>query len=137
MNLSRSSPVPDVSHIQREAAEEILKSSGFRANTVGDGDVVIRQVPEAGKKIEPGEIVQLILSQSNGTPLNGGIVVPDLHGMSLRSAINRLTAEKFDVAVVGSGVVVHQSPEANTPGKQGERVVLICEPKPLASAQLY
>ncbi len=129
--------VPDVSHIQREAAEEILKSSGFRANTVGDGDVVVRQVPEAGKKIQHGETVQLIVDQSNSASPGGGIVVPDLHGMSLRSAINRLTAEKFDVAVVGSGVVVHQSPEANTPGKQGERVILICEPKPLASAQLY
>jgi len=129
--------VPDVSHIQREAAEEILKNNGFHANTVGDGDVVIRQVPEAGKKVDRGEIVQLIVSQSNGTPLNGGVVVPDLHGMSLRRAINRLTVEKFDVAVIGSGVVVHQSPEANTPMKLGEKVILICEPRPLTSAQLY
>ncbi|MGA7159837.1 MAG: penicillin-binding transpeptidase domain-containing protein [Bacteroidota bacterium] len=129
--------VPDVSHLQRTAAEEILKSNGFRSSTVGDGDVVSRQVPEAGKEIGPGEIVQLILSQSSGTPLNGGIVVPDLYGLSLRRAINTLTAEKFDVAVVGSGVVVHQSPDSNTPAKQGERVILICEPKPLATAQLY
>jgi len=69
--------------------------------------------------------------------VNGGSVVPDLHGMSVRSAINRLTAEKFDVAVVGSGVVVHQSPEQTHRLKTGERIVLICEPKPLASAQLY
>ncbi len=129
--------VPDVSHLQREAAEQILKSNGFRANIVGDGDVVVRQVPDAGKKIDRGETVQLIVGQSNGTIPNGGSVVPDLHGMSVRSAINRLTAEKLDVAVVGSGVVVHQSPEANAPVKQGERIVLICEPKPLASAQLY
>jgi cell division protein FtsI (penicillin-binding protein 3) len=129
--------VPDVLHLQREAAEQVLKNNGFRVATAGDGNVVVRQVPEAGKKIERGETVQLIVGQSNGTMVNGGSVVPDLHGMSVRSAINRLTAEKFDVAVVGSGVVVHQSPEANTPVKQGERIVLICEPKPLASAQLY
>jgi cell division protein FtsI (penicillin-binding protein 3) len=129
--------VTDVLHLQREAAEQILKNNGFRVATAGDGNVVVRQVPEAGEKIERGETVQLIVGQSNSTMVNAGSVVPDLHGMSVRSAINRLTAEKFDVAVVGSGVVVHQSPEANTPAKQGERIVLICEPKPLASAQLY
>src|SRR5208283_4177009 len=86
-------PVPDVSHLQREAAEQILKSNGFRVTTVGDGDMVVRQVPDAGKKIDRGEMVQLIVSQSSGTMLTGGSIVPDLHGMSVRSAINRLTAE--------------------------------------------
>ncbi len=132
-----SVPVPDVSHLQREAAEQILQNGGFRVSSAGDGDIVVRQIPEGGKKIELGGTVQLIVGQSNSTMVNGGPVVPDLHGMSVRSAINRLTAEKFDVAVVGSGVVMHQSPEANTPAKQGARIVLICEPKPLATAQLY
>ena len=129
--------VPDVSHLQRAAAEQLIAASGLHTTAVGEGDAVVRQVPEAGKKISRGEIVQLVLGQTNTTVAGGGPVVPDLHGMSVRSAINRLTAEKFDVAVVGSGVVVHQSPEATTPAKQGEKIVLICEPRPLASAQLY
>ena len=129
--------VPNVSHIQREIAEGILENSGLRVSVLGDGDIVYRQIPEAGKKVFRGESVQLILNQSNAAAVNGAIAVPDLRGMSIRRAINRLTAEKLDVAVVGSGVVVHHYPGANEFAPPGTKVTLICEPKPLASAQLY
>jgi cell division protein FtsI (penicillin-binding protein 3) len=129
--------VPNVSHIQREIAEGILENSGLRVSVLGDGDIVYRQIPEAGKKVLRGESVQLILNQSNAAAVNGAIAVPDLRGMSVRRAINRLTAEKLDVAVVGSGVVVHHYPGANEFAPPGTKVTLICEPKPLASAQLY
>jgi len=129
--------VPNVSHIQREIAEGILENSGLRVSVLGDGDIVYRQIPEAGKKVLRGESVQLILNQSNATAVNGAIAVPDLRGMTVRRAINRLTAEKLDVAVVGSGVVVHHYPGANEFAPPGTKVTLICEPKPLASAQLY
>jgi cell division protein FtsI (penicillin-binding protein 3) len=129
--------VPNVSHIQREIAEGILENSGLRVSVLGDGDIVYRQIPEAGKKVLRGESVQLILNQSNAAAVNGAIAVPDLRGMSVRRAINRLTAEKLDVTVVGSGVVVHHYPGANEFALPGTKVTLICEPKPLASAQLY
>jgi cell division protein FtsI (penicillin-binding protein 3) len=129
--------VPNVSHIQREIAEEILESNGLRVSALGDGDIVHRQIPEAGTKMVRGESVQLILNQSNTADLNGAITVPDLRGMSVRRAINRLTAEKLDVAVVGSGIVIHHYPEANALAAPGTKVTLICEPKSLASVQLY
>ncbi len=129
--------VPNVSHIQREIAEGILENSGLRVSVLGDGDIVYRQIPEAGRKVLRGESVQLILNQSNAAAVNGAIAIPDLCGMSVRRAINRLTAERLDVAVVGSGVVVHHYPEANEFAPPGSKVTLICEPKPLASAQLY
>jgi cell division protein FtsI (penicillin-binding protein 3) len=129
--------VPNVSHIQRDIAEGILENSGLRVSVLGDGDIVYRQIPEAGKKVLRGESVQLILNQSNAAAVNGAIAVPDLRGMSVRRAINRLTAEKLDVAVVGSGVVVHHYPWANEFAAPGTKVTLICEPRPLASAQLY
>ena len=129
--------VPNVSHIQREIAEGILENSGLRVSVLGDGDIVYRQIPEAGKKVLRGESVQLTMNQSNAATLNGAIAVPDLRGMSVRRAINRLTAEKLDVAVVGSGVVVYHYPGANELAPPGTKVTLICEPKSLASAQLY
>ena len=104
---------------------------------LGDCDIVYRQIPEAGKKVLRGESVQLIMNQSNAAAVNGAIAIPDLCGMSVRRAINRLTAEKLDVAVVGSGIVVHHYPGANEFALPGTKVTLICEPKPLASAQLY
>jgi cell division protein FtsI (penicillin-binding protein 3) len=129
--------VPNVSHTQREIAEEILESNGLHVSALGDGDIVYRQIPEAGTKMMRGEAVQLILNQSNTADLNSAIAVPDLRGMSVRRAINRLTAEKLDVAVVGSGTVIHHYPEANVLAAPGTKVTLICEPKPIASAQLY
>jgi cell division protein FtsI (penicillin-binding protein 3) len=129
--------VPNVSHIQREIAEGILENSGLRVSVLGDGDIVYRQIPEAGNNVLRGESVQLILNQSNTAAVNGAIAIPDLRGMSVRRAINRLTAEKLDVAVVGSGVVVHHYPGANEFAPPGTKVTLICEPKPLVSAQLY
>ena len=129
--------VPNVSHIQREIAEGILENSGLRVNTLGDGDIVYRQIPEAGKKVPRGESVQLILNQASAGGVNGSIAIPDLRGMSVRRAINRLTAEKLDVAVMGSGVVVQHYPAANEFAPPGTKVTLICEPKPIVSAQLY
>ena len=136
-NNGSSVSIPNVLNIHREAAEEILTNSGFHVSTNGDGDIVLRQVPEAGTRLTKGETVQLIVHQSGADLQNNSPHVPDLRGMSLRRAINKLTAENLDAAIIGSGVVVRQVPDANAPVERGMKVTLICEPKPIASAQLY
>ncbi|HTR81535.1 MAG TPA: penicillin-binding transpeptidase domain-containing protein [Bacteroidota bacterium] len=129
--------IPNVTHIQREAAAEILESSGFRVNASGNGNIVLQQVPEAGTKLQRGETVQLIVNESTDTLGSGSLSAPNLCGMSLRRAINRLTAENFDAAVIGSGIVVRQMPAASAAVQRGAKILLICEPKPITSAQLY
>ncbi len=129
--------LPNVTHIEREAAKEILESNGFEVKTNGEGKFVEGQIPAAGTRIARGETVQLVLNEDHTTSTSDALRVPDLRGMSLRRAINRLTAEKFDVAVLGTGLVVRQVPAPSEPAQQGMKVMLICEPKPLTSAQLY
>lgn len=129
--------VPDVSHVQRDIAEEILVRNGFHVSVSGEGEMVSRQEPEAGTKVERGASVMLVINQSAAQVAPGVILIPELRGMSVRRAINRLMAEKLDAAVLGSGIVVRQHPAANSTGSAGTKVTLVCEPKPLPPAQLY
>jgi beta-lactam-binding protein with PASTA domain len=65
------------------------------------------------------------------------MIVPDLRGMSLRRAINRLVVDDFDVQVRGSGVVVEQVPAAGRKVQAGATIHLVCEPRTPVSAVLY
>lgn len=128
--------VPDVRTLQLHIAEKILDGLDLKTQTFGTGDVVVRQAPEAGKKAEKGDVITLALN-SEQTVEGDRVVVPNLHGMSIRRAINRLVIDEFEADVVGSGVVVQQTPTAGTHAKPGARVRIVCEPRPYTAATLY
>jgi cell division protein FtsI/penicillin-binding protein 2 len=128
--------VPDVRSLQLTIAQKILQGFGLKTRTFGGGNVVVKQSPEPGKLIEQGDVVILALSDQHGAP-NVGITVPDVRGMSIRRAINRLMIDELDAEIVGSGVVVQQSPAAGTTMRPGGRVRLVCEPRTLQQVALY
>ena len=64
-------------------------------------------------------------------------MVPRLDGLTARRAVNQLKAIGLDVAVLGSGVVAGQSPNAGQQVKAGTRVTVRCAPRSLASVNLY
>lgn len=129
--------VPDISGENIDDAVNTLQQSGLAAKVIGNGDEVIRQYPPAGKKVERGSIVQLMMSESDRAVASGTLRVPDVRGMSIRRAVNKLASEQMGVAIVGSGVVMNQFPSPGTAMKEGSKVTLMCEPKPILSAQLY
>ncbi len=129
--------VPDVRTLQIGIASKILEGQGLKAQGIGTGDIVVRQVPEAGKRLEAGDVVQLVLNSTEADEKSGKVVVPDLRGMSLRRAINRLVVDDFDLSVRGSGVVVEQIPAAGRKVQAGVTIHLVCEPRTLVSAVLY
>jgi cell division protein FtsI (penicillin-binding protein 3) len=129
--------VPDVRTLQVNIASKILEGQGLKGQVIGTGDIVVRQVPEPGKRLEDGDAVQLLLNGTEADEKSGTVAVPNLHGMSLRRAINRLVAGDFDVNVRGSGVVVEQVPAAGRKVQAGTTVHLVCEPRTLVSAVLY
>jgi cell division protein FtsI/penicillin-binding protein 2 len=129
--------VPDVSDYSIEEATSILQRSGLAAKTIGNGTVVVRQYPQADKKIERGSIVQLMTNESGEILTGNTLSVPDVRGISIRRAVNKLAADQYGVAIVGSGIVVNQFPSAGTPLKTGSKVTIMCEPKQIVSAQLY
>ncbi len=129
--------VPDVRTLQAVIANRLLESRGLKTQTIGTGDIVVRQVPEPGKRVERDDVVQLVLNDTGVEEANGALIVPDVRGMSLRRAINRLVVEDFDIKVRGSGVVVEQIPAAGQKTQAGATIRLVCEPKTIVSAVLY
>ncbi len=136
--------MPDVCNSELDIAEERIEKLGLKYKVVGSGEIVRAQFPDAGKKIEQGDIIQFIMNENvsqnsanENVGANIGVGIPNVCGMSLRRAINKLTNEKFDIAVVGSGVVMRQFPEAGIAANRGSKITLLCEPKQLTTAQLY
>ena len=127
--------VPDVIAMDGAIATEILESRGFDVEA-GEG-VVLGQSPRPGTKVEPGQRIRLTTSLPGAAAHEGFTVVPDLRGLSIRRALNRLTAVRLGAAVTGSGLVAAQSPRAGERIKSGSRVALRCAPRPvlLASGQ--
>jgi cell division protein FtsI (penicillin-binding protein 3) len=129
--------VPDVRNVRKTIAEKILEGHGLKVEVFGEGDVVVRQSPEAGQRVEPGDAVKIMLMGQPKSDTNGMITVPDLRGMSVRRAVNRLVVDDLEARVEGSGVVVQQWPAPGTQVATGSTVRLLCEPRPILSTVLY
>lgn len=129
--------VPDVAGTSIEHADMILKQSGLASKVIGSGEDVLRQYPPAGKKVERGTIVQLMMNETEHTITSGPLTVPDVRGMSIRRAVNKLASEQLGVSIVGAGIVTNQFPSPGTAMKQNAKVTILCEPKAITSAQLY
>jgi cell division protein FtsI (penicillin-binding protein 3) len=129
--------VPDVRTLELTIAAKMLEGRGLKGQPVGTGDIVVRQVPAPGKRLEPGDVVQLLLNSEEADEASGKMLVPDVRGMSLRRAINRLVVDDFDVSVRGSGLVVEQVPSAGYKAQAGATVHLVCEPRTMSSVSLY
>ena len=129
--------VPDVRTLQINIATRLLESHGLKCQTVGKGDIVVRQVPEPGKHLEKDDVVQIVLNETGAETSGGSPIVPDVRGMSVRRAINRLVVDDFDIQVRGSGVVVSQVPGAGQKIQAGATIHLMCEPRPIVTAVLY
>ncbi len=129
--------IPDVTSKVMNDAVASLKRFGLATKVIGTGEEVVRQYPPAGNKVERGSIVQLMMNETDQAVISGALKVPDVRGMSVRRAVNKLAAERYGVSIIGSGVVANQFPTPGTALKQGTKVTIMCEPKIIATAQLY
>ncbi len=134
--------VPNVCNVKTTTALQILDDNGFHVSISGSGDVVTRQLPAPGTKIHYDDIVQLVTNPpaaeaGTASGSRNGNQVPDLKGMTIRRAMNCLMTEKLGIEVIGSGIVVSQSPVAGTLVSPGMKVTMTCEPRTITTAQLY
>jgi cell division protein FtsI/penicillin-binding protein 2 len=129
--------VPDVRMLQPALANKMLANCGLTCQTFGKGNLVVKQTPEPGKKIEKGETISLILNGESMISHDGMIAVPNVNGMSIRRAINRLVSDEFDIKVQGSGVVAQQLPNPGERVRLGSSITLICAPHGITQASLY
>jgi cell division protein FtsI/penicillin-binding protein 2 len=126
--------LPDVRMMKLDAARSYLSERSYQTEIVGDGEIVMRQSPEPGSKVENGSVVTLFLTSGDKPHKDGYVEIPDLRGLTIRRAVNRLAIQRVVATVSGSGIVVSQSPDPGERVKVGARVRLTCEPKKLASS---
>jgi cell division protein FtsI (penicillin-binding protein 3) len=126
--------VPDVRMMKLEAARSYLSERSYRTEVVGEGEIVFRQSPSPGSKVEGGDVVTLFLTSGHKLHADGYVEIPDLRGLTIRRAVNRLTIQRVIATVNGSGIVVSQSPDPGERVRVGARVRLTCEPRRLANA---
>jgi cell division protein FtsI (penicillin-binding protein 3) len=119
--------VPDVQHYPVSVAHRILLQNGFQISTEGSG-YVIHQNPPAGTRADISTRILLTAVEPGGTTKDT-LVVPDLRGLTVRSALNRSLAEGFNIDITGSGVVFQQSVKPGERVQQGTMIRIQCRPK--------
>jgi penicillin-binding protein 2B len=98
---------PDLSGKTAKQARSQLLNSGIAYVTLGQGENVIRQYPQAGASMNPGQRVYLLTEESSK------MKVPDLTGESLRDALEILSLMKVGVTTKGEGYVVKQKEQVS------------------------
>lgn len=130
-NAQEEISIPDVVGLRGEAAVRVLESRGLIAKVYGEG-IVVKQVPSAGRVVDQPASVTLVLNGKEVKTADGGVVVPDLVGLSVRRAANRLAVDGLQANIHGSGIVIDQMPAPGTIVSEGAMIVLVCESRPLA-----
>jgi beta-lactam-binding protein with PASTA domain len=128
--------LPDVRSMPPDVARSMLESMGLMVQAFGSGRLVVRQKPDPGQFVEKGDLVNVALASSDQSK-DGSIRIPDVRGLTIRRAMNRLVVDDFDIVVDGSGIVRRQFPRAGTKGTVGSTVTLTCVPEAANHAVLY
>lgn len=120
---SMKSVVPDVIDYTPLGAENEIKKNGFDVAVLGHGQTVIKQHPEPGTELLPGQKVTILTANPEH------IALPDFTGMSLRDAFEWCGLMDWECEYSGEGYVKEQVEAMRT---DGTRVVkLYLEPRSL------
>jgi cell division protein FtsI/penicillin-binding protein 2 len=118
--------IPNLVGRRLETATNILKDLDIKFKLVGQGVFVKKQ--ELKEQVKGRKNPEIILTLSD-FPINSDYtMVPNLVGLSLRSAVNKLYLKGLEVQILGSGRVVRQDPPPGTKIKVGARCFLECAP---------
>ncbi len=124
--------IPNLAYLTVEAATNVLHKLAIDFDVVGEGDMVVGQewTGDAGQRrvilrtttsLQESEMGEANLSKDKQSRR-----VPDVRGLSVRMAINKMHAEGLDVKVRGSGFVMNQLPAPGSRLPEGTACVLHC-----------
>ncbi len=116
--------VPKVTGLSREEATRLLAAQGLAYESEGNGDLVTRQMPEAGQSLSAGDIIRLTVVDAPRPSDSGTFLMPELTGMSMRRAYFMTQELGLKADLTGYGKVVEQSPTAGTSVAKGSAVTL-------------
>lgn len=119
--------IPDVCNMQSSIAQQILENQNLVSQCIGNGTVIMSQDPHSGTIVKRGSTIRLIVNNRQIAAKNEFRTVPNVIGLSLRRAINRLGLEGFETHSYGSGIVISQSPESGVTASEKTIVSLTCE----------
>lgn len=119
--------VPDVQNYPASVARKILDRYGYRSEIKGNG-IIIEQQPAAGSRAGKTTTIQLVAKNDTGEE-EETVVVPDLRGLAIRSALNRSIVEGLSLDISGSGVVVQQSVPPGERVQPGTIIRVQCRPR--------
>lgn len=97
--------VPDVKGLSKDNAAKSLTSEGFKYRVVGQGTTVKSQTPKGGTLLPTGSVV-IIYTEESGTQK---VIVPDLTGLSISEAQQRLAENHLNISISGAGATGHSS----------------------------
>ena len=108
-------------------ATTTMIGAGLKAETIGDGEVVIKQIPSVGEPIPKGSTVMIYTDEKS---LNDKVTVPNVLGLSGQAASKALSNRGLNIKVTGLGIdnqnikAAKQTPEAGEEVPKGTVVTV-------------
>ncbi|MCI0695238.1 PASTA domain-containing protein [candidate division KSB1 bacterium] len=125
---TRSVIVPDVTGRAAAISAAMLEKLGLKVASEGTGDFVLNQTPAPGSRVAPHTKVVLDLFEVEQTRAAATSKMPNLVGLSVREALQRLNLLKLEALVRGSGRVARQYPSPGANISPGARCEIECQP---------
>ncbi|GAB5409997.1 MAG: hypothetical protein BalsKO_23620 [Balneolaceae bacterium] len=120
---------PFLEGLSQKEAEDILTSLNMDFKISGKSGFILDQQPAAGTTLNAGDKIFLTLSETY-TPIDsastkeGFASIPEMRGMSMRTASNLLSSIGLKSTMVGSGTVFAQFPKAGEWMREGSEVTI-------------
>lgn len=125
---------PSLIGLSTEQAEVLLNNMNIPFEADSRSGFIASQTPEPGSEILGNTLVKLQVQTSEEFISEGYSSVPDLSGLSMRQATNRLMSIGLDVQTVGSGTVFAQFPAAGERMQKGRTVTIRGKAKSMIAA---
>ncbi len=130
-DLRKDDAGPDVRYLSVDAAVNILERLQVEYRVSGKGDMITNQQWTWDEKTQQ-RVLFLATGPRKSGPSDeakpGYIRLPDVRGLSLRMAMNRLHESGIGVKIKGSGYVVAQYPRPGSSMRIGDPCLLQCRP---------
>ncbi|MBQ6477116.1 MAG: penicillin-binding protein [Bacilli bacterium] len=114
--------LPNFTNKSLEKTKTTLNTNGIKYTIIGGGNKVIKQIPSSKIKVTNNDMIYLITNDSN-------IKMPNVVGVSSKTAKNLLEELGLKVTLNGVGYVTKQSIPVNAKLIQGQEVKLDLSPK--------
>jgi len=115
--------VPNVQNLPLPEAEAVLRAAGLVPQADGSGTYVLEQTPAAGAVVPPGTKV-ILEFWDVPDHWRGPTTVPDVRGLTMRQAAERLADAGLVLEPDGAGVAVSQWPLPGEAALRGTRVAV-------------